>query len=158
MYFPRVIRLDDSDTRVYATPAQPGEWAVPGAFSFLGFDLDKADGKMRQAFRNGFLGVDSFGWSTLVQVSEMSNAEYAQVIERLAVHFLLRYNAPDLDVATTAAKEEVDFAVSICDHPVNTMLALERTMGEEGIEESFRVVPLPTGIDHAKVKMWAVEE
>src|SRR5205814_434574 len=60
MRFPRVIRFDDSDLRVYATPSRPGEWAVSGAFAFLGLDLERADGKTREAFRHGFLGLDSF--------------------------------------------------------------------------------------------------
>lgn len=156
MNFPRVIRLDDSDERIYAALSRPGEWAVPGAFAFLNVDLENADGKTLQAFHNGFLGVDSFGWTTLVQVDEISNAEYAQVIERLAVHFVMRYNAPDLDVATKAAQEEVEFAASICDHPVNTLLAVKRSLGEEGIEENFRVVQPPGGIDHENLKLWSI--
>ena len=31
---PRTIRLDPSDTVVFSRAAEPGEWAVPGAFLF----------------------------------------------------------------------------------------------------------------------------
>ena len=31
----RTIRLDPSDTFVFERAAEPGEWAVPGAFVFL---------------------------------------------------------------------------------------------------------------------------
>ena len=59
MLFPRVVRLDESDERVYETAAAPGEWAVPGAFVFLEVDIDQASGKVREAFRHGFLGPGS---------------------------------------------------------------------------------------------------
>ena len=35
---PRTIRLDPSDTFVYACAAEPGEWAVTGTFLFFGID------------------------------------------------------------------------------------------------------------------------
>lgn len=156
MYFPRAIRLDDSDVRVYETPARPGEWAVPGAFAFLDLDLDRLDGKTREAFHRGFLGTESFGWSTLVQVDEIGEAEYAAVIERLAAHLMQRYGAPDLDAARVAAAEEAAFAASICNHPAHTMLMLEREVGEEGISENFRVVQATDPLDHGRVKVWTV--
>ena len=31
---PRTLRLDRSDTLIYDPTADPGEWAVPGAFEF----------------------------------------------------------------------------------------------------------------------------
>src|SRR3546814_2248939 len=67
---PRTIRLDPSDTFVYARAAEPGEWAVTGSFLFFGADPAALAGKERQAFRGGFLGIESFGWSTLVVVTE----------------------------------------------------------------------------------------
>ena len=38
-------------------PAEPGEWAVSGAFVFWGADPATLEGKARTAFRSGFLGV-----------------------------------------------------------------------------------------------------
>jgi len=158
MLFPRVVRLDPSDERVYEVAARPGEWAVPGAFAFLDADVERLEGKARQAFRSGFLGTETFGWSTLVQVDEISLYEYLQVIERLAAHFVERYGAPSLEAARAAAQEEAEFAASVCDHPRHTLLALERTLGAEGIEESFRVVRPPSGLDHERVKIWTITE
>jgi hypothetical protein len=158
MLFPRVIRLDASDERVYETPARPGEWAVPGAFAFIEIDTDNLTGKARESFRHGFLGTESFGWSTLVQVDEIGIVDYLAVIERLAAHFVQRYGAPNLDVARDVAQEEAEFAASICNHPRNTLLALVRESGEEGIIESFRVVQPPNGLDHDRVKIWAMAE
>ncbi|HEY6235385.1 MAG TPA: DUF6505 family protein [Candidatus Elarobacter sp.] len=158
MYFARVIRLDESDARIYATPSRPGEWAVPGAFAFLGVDIDRADGKTREAFRRGFLGTESFGWSTLVRVDEIHMFEYLAAIERLAAHFVERYGAPNLDAARAMAQEEAEFAASICNHPLNTLLALERSIGDEGIVENFRVARAPDGLDHERVKIWTVTD
>ena len=64
----RTIRLDPSDTFVFERAAEPGEWAVSGAFVFSDADPAKLEGKARSAFRGGFLGVQSLGWSTLVQI------------------------------------------------------------------------------------------
>src|SRR5690349_15184917 len=104
MLFPRVIRLDDSDERVYPVVSRPGEWAVPGAFAFLDANLEAFDAKGREAFRHGFLGTETFGWSTLVQVDEMNIVEYLALIDRLAAHFVERYGAPNLAVARDAAQ------------------------------------------------------
>jgi hypothetical protein len=158
MLFPRVVRLDESDERVYETAAAPGEWAVPGAFAFLEVDIDQASGKAREAFRHGFLGTESFGWSTLVQVEEIALAEYAAVVERLAQHFVQHFNAPNIVAAREMAQEEAAFAVSICEHPRHTLLAVDRAIGEEGVEENFRVIRPPSGLDHEKVKIWKMVE
>lgn len=158
MRFLRVIRLDESDRQVYARLATPGEWAVPGAFAFLVADIDRLEGKLRQAFRHGFLGTESFGWSTLVEVDEIGDAEYEAVIERLAAHFVQHYGAPDLEAARVMARDEAAFAASLCTHDVHTLLALERGLDEEGIVENFRVVPPPDGLDHSKIRFWAVDD
>lgn len=156
MYFPRVVRLDVSDERVYETVARPGEWAVSGAFAFLSLDVEHAPGKVREAFRHGFLGTESFGWSTLVCVDEISLAEYGNVIERLASHLLERYGAPDIEAARAMAQDEAAFAASICEHPLRTLLAIDREIGDEGIAENFRVVRPADGLDHERVKLWTI--
>ena len=101
--------------RSYYDPAFPGEWAVPGSFVFVDRNPAELTGKELQAFGHGFLGVQSFGWSTLVEVAEIAEQEYRQVIDRLAEHFVERYGAPDLATALPAAREEASFAASICE-------------------------------------------
>ena len=88
MKFLRVIRLDDSDTQVYEQVSRPGEWAVPGSFAFLDMDAESLQGKQLQAFKSGFLGTQSFGWTTLVEIAEIDDDAYQQVIDRLAAHFM----------------------------------------------------------------------
>lgn len=153
MKFPRAIRLDESDVQVYEKPATPGEWAVPGSFAFLQKNPTELSTKERQAFVHGFLGTESFGWTTLVQVAEIAAEDYEDVVKRLAAHFVEHYGAPDLATALPAAREEAEFAASICTHKLNTLLLIERDERPEGIVERFRVVQLNAG-DHAKVKLW----
>jgi hypothetical protein len=137
---PRTIRLDPSDTFVFPRAAEPGEWAVTGTFLFFGADLAKLAGKERQAFRAGFLGIDSFGWSTLVVVTQASPEERAAAVERLAAQLVARCGAPDLETARAAAEEEVAFAQSLSDHEPNTLLGLQRTREGDGVRESFRTL------------------
>ena len=43
----RTIRLDPSDTFVFEHAAEPGEWAVSGAFVFWNEDVAQLEGKAR---------------------------------------------------------------------------------------------------------------
>ncbi|MCT7377178.1 DUF6505 family protein [Chelativorans salis] len=137
---PRTIRLDRSDTFVYHRAADPGEWAVTGTFLFFGVDTASLVGKERQAFRAGFLGIDSFGWSTLAIVTEASVQEEAKAIERLSEQLVTHCGAPDMERARAAAKEEIAFAQSLCDHPPNTLLGIHRTSEGDSIRETFRTL------------------
>jgi hypothetical protein len=137
---PRTIRLDPSDTFVYPRAAEPGEWAVSGAFLFFGADAAKLSGKEKQAFRAGFLGIDSFGWSTLVVVTEATAEEHAAAISRLAEQLVVRCGAPDIETARAAAEEEIAFAQSLCDHPPNTLVGVHRTSEGAGVREAFRTL------------------
>lgn len=136
----RTIRLDPSDTFVFERAAESGEWAVSGAFVFWSTDVSKFEGKLRASFRGGFLGVESLGWSTLVQVVEAQPADRNNLVETLA-HQLVRYfGAPDLKAARAAAEEEVAFAQSLCDHPADTLVAVRRTHDDGEIRETFRTL------------------
>ena len=140
MKLPRTIRLDPSDTFVFSRAAEPGEWAVTGTFLFFGVDVAKLVGKERQAFRAGFLGIDSFGWSTLVVVTEASTNDRAAAVDGLARQLVAQCGAPDLAIARAAAEEEIAFAQSLCDHEPGTLLGLQRTAEGEGVRESFRTL------------------
>jgi hypothetical protein len=134
----RTIRLDTSDTFIFEQAAEPGEWAVSGAFIFADVEPDDLQGKTRSAFRAGFLGVDSFGWSTLVQIVEASEADRLALVDELAKRLLDKFGAPDLDTARIAAEEEVAFAASLCNHPQDTLIAVHRSFEEGEIREAFR--------------------
>ena len=152
--FLRSVRLDGSDAKVFHRAAEPGELAVPGGFVFAERDPASLDAKDHQAFRNGWLGTESFGHATLVEVAEISEAEFFQVVERLARHFVSHYGAPELAAALPAAREEADYAASLSDHKVHQMLAIEREPGPEGVIERVRVIRPDRAPDHAKI--WRV--
>ena len=156
--FLRAVRMDGSDTQVYEKVAIPGEWAVPGAFAFWDTNPGLLTGKAKQAFANGFLGTESLGWSTLVEIDAISEEELETVTDKLARYFQQRWGAPDYAAAREVAQDEVEFAASLCDQPVHTLLAMSREVGAEGIVENFHVVPPPTGIDHSQVRLWGVDE
>jgi hypothetical protein len=136
----RAIRLDPSDTFVFARAAEPGEWAVSGAFLFADVDPATLAGKEQAAFRGGLLGVASFGWSTLAQIVEASESDRIVLVEALARQLCERLGAPDLATARAAAEEEVTFAASLCDHPCDTLIAVRRTFENGAIRESFRTL------------------
>jgi len=136
----RTIRLDPSDTFVFTKPAEPGEWAVSGAFVFSDDDPAKLEGKARSAFRGGFLGVDSLGWSTLVQIVEASEQDRAALVDALAQQLVARFGAPTADQARAAAEEEVAFAASLCSQPADTLIAVHRSFENGEIREAFRTL------------------
>ena len=139
---PRTIQLDRSDTVVFAQAAQPGEWAVPGTFLFAGQQPEAMGRKDRIAFRSGFLGIDSFGWSTLVVVTNARPEDVASAIETLSARFVERLGAPDHATARRAAEEEIAIAGDLCrGHAEGTLIALHRTTGGQGeIREQFRTL------------------
>ena len=136
----RTIRLDPSDTFVFEQAAEPGEWAVSGAFVFWNADVAKLEGKARSAFRGAFLGIESLGWSTLVQIVEASDADRAVVVERLAQQLVTHFGAPDIATARAATEEEVAFAESLCNHPADTLIAVHRTFENGEVREAFRTL------------------
>lgn len=147
----RTIRLDPSDTFVFDRTAEPGEWAVPGSFMFMNADIDKLEGKARVAFRSGFLGIDSFGWSTLAQIVEVSEADRAAVVALLAQRLMAKLGAPDLTAANAAANEEITFAASLCDHADATIIALHRVQENGAIRETFRTLRANEGARPVRV-------
>ncbi len=106
----RTIQLDASDSFVFEKAAEPGEWAVSGAFAFARDEPADLRGKARSAFRAGFLGLASLGRSTLVQIVEASEADRGAIVDMLAAQLVAHFGAPDVYAARPAAEEEVDFA------------------------------------------------
>jgi hypothetical protein len=136
----RTIRLDPSDTFVFDVAAEPGEWAVSGAFMFADSDPSTLQGKARTAFRSGFLGVNSLGWSTLVQIVETTDPDRRAAVDALAQQLMTHCGAPSLDEARAAADEEFAFAESLCEHPLDTLIAVHRSHEDGAIREAFRTL------------------
>jgi len=151
MRLPRAIRLDQSDMYVFERACTPGEWAIPGGFVFAGLDPTGLQGKAQLAFRSGWLGLASFGHSTLVEVAEIGEAEFFALVEGLARHIEATYGAPSFGHALAAARHELDDATGLCEHKLGTLLALEREPGKNGFVERFRVIEPARAADHATI-------
>jgi hypothetical protein len=136
----RTLRLDPSDTFVFPRAAEPGEWAVPGSVLFWGADPASLEGKERAAFRAGFVGLSSLGFSTLVEVAEVEAGEVERLSANFADRLLAEVGAPDREAAMEVAREEIAFAQSLCDHPVGTVIAMHRALQDGAVREQFRTL------------------
>jgi hypothetical protein len=154
----RTIALDPSDTFVFEQAAEPGDWAVSGAFRFYDRDPAALTGKEKAAFRGGFLGVKSWAWSTLVQIVPATGEDRRHLVELLAGQLLERFGAPDIAAARVAAEEEVAFAESLCTHPVSTLVAVHRSVKEGDVTESFRKLQLREGAGHSHSRAFSFME
>jgi len=146
----RTIRLDASDSFVFEKPAEPGEWAVSGAFAFAHGDLSNLQGKARTAFRAGFLGLESLGRSTLAQIVETNESDRRDVVEMLAAQLVKCFGAPDLATARVAAEQEIGFVASLCDHPPGVLVAVTRNHQDGTVREVFRTLRPRDGAGHAR--------
>ncbi len=139
----KTIQLDVSDTLVFEHAAMPGEWAVTGSFLFMNDDLAQLGGKRRAAFRQGFAGVSSLGFSTLAIVTLVQTHEVEQATQDLAQSLLDQLGAPDLMAALEAARDEIRFSASLCmngtePYPEGTVIAMTRSHEDGEITEQFR--------------------
>ena len=157
MKLPRTIRLDGSDPRVFTHAAEVGEWAVTGTFAFVDATPGDMDNKTQLAFKSGWLGLDSFGFSTFVQICVVPEGEDEAAARALAAHLFEVYGAPDMLMAMTAAKSEIAYAASLCDQPAGTLLAIEREMTEDGITEKIRVIPRPDD-EGGHAQIWSLTD
>ena len=149
MKLARAIHFDESDTRVFYNPARTGEWCLPGGFEFSNWTEADLVGKARQAFTNGWLGIETFGRVSFVAVTRAEEGEVAALTEALARHFVDIYGAPDLDTARPVAAEELAQMAELCaDHAPNTLLTVTRELTEAGVRESFRAIaPQEAGLE-----------
>jgi len=158
MKFLKTIQIDPSDVRVFEHAASSGEWAIAGGFSFAGITENDLTGKVRQAFSNGFLSLESFGHSTFTVVANIDETDVENLVMELAQHLVDQYGAPTPQDARNAAQGEVSFIVDMCKEiPINSVFTLLRTLDDDGeIKEEFRIVDAPGDALHARV--WDVEK
>jgi len=142
MKLARAVHFDNSDTLVFHSPARTGEWCITGGFEFSNWGEADLTGKARQAFANGWLGVEeTFGRVTFVAVTPIEPAEIDGLVGGLAQHFVDVYGAPSSDAAQSVARDEIAHMADLCDaHEDNTLLAVARELTGAGVKESFRVI------------------
>jgi hypothetical protein len=149
MMLARAIHFDESDMNVFHSPARTGEWCIAGGFEFSNWSEADLTGKARQAFSNGWLGVETFGRVTFVAVTQVEPAEFEALKISLAEHFVQLYGAPSVEAASQVAEDELRQMVELCeDQDPNTLLTVARELTEAGVKESFRMLePRDAGLD-----------
>lgn len=141
MKLARAIHLDESDMNVFFNPARTGEWAIAGGFEFSDWTEAELTGKARQAFSNGWLGLETFGRVTFVAVTKIESDELERLETALAEHFVQVYGAPGIEAARSVAAEELRQMADMCeDHDSNTLLAVSRELTEAGVREQYRAI------------------
>lgn len=153
MKLARAIHFDDSDTRVFHSPARTGEWCVSGGFEFSNWTTGDLVGKARQAFTNGWLGVETFGRASFVAVAPLEPFEREALAASLARHFVAVYGAPSEAVALPVALEEIDQMAALCEEqPPNTLLTVMRELTDAGVKESYGMIePQAAGLEQFAV-------
>ncbi len=141
MKLARAIHFDESDQRVFSSPARTGEWCVSGGFEFSNWTEGDLSGKARQAFANGWFGLETGGRVTFVAVTTIESAEIETLSQLLAQHFVTYYGAPSVDAALPTAQEEIAQMIELCeDHAPNDLLTVSRELSEAGAREAYRVI------------------
>ena len=153
MQLARAIHFDESDTRVFANAARTGEWCISGGFEFSDWSEADLSGKARQAFANGWFGLETSGRVTFVAVTQVETAEIETLTDLLAQHFVTYYGAPDAVAARPVATEEIRQMLDLCDeHDANTLLTVARELTPSGVRETFRVIePQGAGLEQFAV-------
>ncbi|WP_417772756.1 DUF6505 family protein [Stappia sp.] len=157
----KAIRLDQSDTRVFPTAAEPGDWLIPGTFAFRAYTQEGLSGKVEQAFLSGFLSLGNFGWSTFATADTISQEDLAGLIDRLAAHFVEEEGAPSVEAARSVAEAEIADACDLAEGVEGSaLLTIERTLDEEGqLHERFQLFsPDDEEGEEPHARVWDVEE
>jgi hypothetical protein len=141
MKLARAIHFDESDQRVFASPARTGEWCISGGFEFSNWTEGDLTGKARQAFANGWFGLETGGRVTFVAVTAIEPNEIETLAQLLARHFVTYYGAPSTEAALPVAHEEIAQMTALCeDHAANDLLTVSRELSEAGVRETYRVI------------------
>lgn len=149
MKLARAIHFDESDQRIFHTPARTGEWCISGGFEFSDWTEGDLVGKARQAFANGWFGLETGGRVTFVAVTQIEAPLLEHLTDLLAQHFVTYYGAPDIEAARPVAAEELSQMRALCeDHEANTLLTVARELTPAGVREAYRTIqPRDAGLD-----------
>ena len=143
MKFLKAVRLDASDSRVYAQEgaAEDGEWMVSGGYAVC----DLAGGSHLRPnchCDTSFVSVKTHGRCTLAEVVEIDDTTYREQIEVLTRHFLEDWRAPSEEAARKVAEEEVAYTADLCESfNTEVWITVKRTpkTDGEGFDEHYQV-------------------
>lgn len=140
-YLARAIHFDESDMNIFHTPARTGEWCISGGFEFSNWTQGDLTGKARQAFANGWLGLETFGRVSVVAITKIEPGEFTTLADLLAAHFVSHYGAPSVEAARGVAEDELRQMAGLCEgQNPNTLLTISRELTDAGIKEGYRMI------------------
>ena len=143
MKFLKAVRLDDSDSRVYAKEgvAEDGEWLVCGGYAVC--DLASGQHYRPQCHCDtSFIGLTTFGRCTIAEVVEIDEITYHQHVQTLTRHFLNSLGAPSEEAARVLAEEEVAYTADLCESfTPEVWVTVKRAAKQdcEGFDEHYSV-------------------
>ena len=155
MKLAKSVQLDKSDYNVFPLSANAGEWSLTGTFSFVDFNPLNAGPKDQLAFKHGWLCTETYGRTSIVQVTSMSIEERTEILQSLTAFIFKHFDPPNETSAIRAAEHELMDMEDLCEHPLGTLLSIERTINENEINEKVTVIKKEDENLHAKI--WQIE-
>jgi hypothetical protein len=137
---PRVVSAHGKVPRIAQPVAEPGEWAVAGAFRFAHRDPATLTGREAPVFHAAWLGLGSFAPAFHCEVATIGADALEAAARRLTAHLLGAWDAATPEIAAEMAREEIGMALALADHPPGTLLALRREFGGQGLVERAVVI------------------
>lgn len=141
MRFLKAVRLDESDARLLAETggaAEDGEWAVSGGYAAC--DLARGHLAPRCRCDSTFVAAGARRRCTIAEIADIDEADYRQVRDALARHFLEDLGATDAEVAAAAADDECAYTAELASgFPAGAWITVQREPTEDGVGERYTV-------------------
>ena len=103
------------------------------------------------------MGCKTFGYSTLISLVNVTEEDLEKLKDDLGQYLIDKYGAPNKEIASKAASEEINLMLELCrDHETGSLLSISREWTEQGIKEKYR--NLPKAESCAEQKIWTVVE
>jgi Family of unknown function (DUF6505) len=138
--FLKAVRLDDSDSELYATPSQSAcddaEWVCSGGFAVC----DLGDRCSPRCYcDSSFLSISRRARSTLAEVVEVEDGDIEIFKDALTQHLLFEWKAPDYENARRVAEEEINYTLELCEtFSKEVWISVKRAPGADGaIDEKY---------------------
>ena len=112
----RAVRLDDSDDAVFRAcgAAKDGEPVVTGGYAVCDFTGERRCDPSCHC-EASFVAVGSAARSTIAEVVEASDEEFAAQVDALAWHLVKAWGAPSWEDARAVAEEELRHTAEVCE-------------------------------------------
>lgn len=141
MKFLRAVRLPATDAALARAHGllEEGAWVVSGGFAIC--DLG-AGGHWHPECRcdTSFVGLASRNRCSVAEVVEIDEGIYRNHVEALARHLLAEWGAPSMEVARTAAEDEVAYTADLCESfSPEVWITVQRRVEGGDIKEHYSV-------------------